>query len=1315
MFTITTLPTSLSFDGTLTFTITPDAAVTGNHEVRWSIIGSGLYASAVDEFLATSGTVSFSDGSSDAQTVTVRLAGRSASYDKSFALSIDTVAPDGTTTSLASAHMVTVTSDNHVPATAISALSSSAQSDQIVLGSSLKPATDVSAGSGDDSYIITRHQFHDVTIDDVLGTNLVKLDLDVFVTGVTQTTSNGNNHATSVALTLATGAVITVKSPAQLSYQLGDGKVLSYSDFYATISASGFSDTQGTLTQAYDVGRAPVIEASSVATGTGFTITGLSETATEGSDYTITLTPDSALSSDMTIRWDVVGTGRLPTNPSDFSSLTGTVSFASGALAAQSITLPILDDSNYEYDKSFYLSLTKVLSDGTEESLVSHYLVTLQSEDSGSLASVTLEASTQDDVLTTGSSYDYAGDMSGGRGNDIFIINRHQLADIAIQDTLGENIVKFDKGVFITAVEQQAITGAGNSSLTTSVTLTLGTGAKVVVKWPVAMSFQLGDNASTSYTDFYATITAGGFESGTSGALNTAVFVSYGLAITTSGALRFDENTTFTGNVTTLYQAMANDENVRFALKAGGDAALFSIDATTGKVTFNDTTTLDHETKTSYAFTIVATTGAETIEQSVTVSVVDLNDESPVILSPSLGAPLLDNTEVSTSTAVYIATGSYDVTPIVWSLKDNDAGLFTIDSNGAVTFKQATTPDHESGKTSYSFTVVATSGDVSSEQAVTIAVTDVNDNAPVITSSATADLAEVPFGNSISHTSAIYTAQGTYDASPIVWSLKSGNQDDAGLFSINSSTGAVTFSQSTAVDYEGDKTSYKFTIVATTGALSSEQEVTISVTNINDVAPVITSPDMAPALIDGVEVAATKLVYWARGTYDLTPIRWSLKANNNDDADSFTINASGGGVRFADATTPDSDTKDSYSFTVIATSGEHVVEKEVTIAVQSVGISLSSRSETLAEGNDVGVIDLSDITLTDNSFSLSVDDARFEIVSGKLRTVATADFDHETDGDSITVTITASKQGKSDTTATFTLTVTDVNDEAPTITSAHSASTPLVENNATVIGTEIYRATAIADVASDAIAWSFKPNNNDDASLFSIDATSGVVTIASVFTPDYETKDSYEFTVLATVGNETSEQKVTVGVTNITDEPPVITSSATSSISLVENTLYEGLKLETDSNGLPVLKDGFTVYEATGTSEIGIITWALKADNNDDASLFNIDAASGVVTLRSDITPDHETQASYGFTLVARAGSYTSEQAVTITVTDLNEVAPEITSDASGEIAENTTFTTTTAIYTATGTYDATPIVWSLKEITMMMLACLTLTAHQGL
>ena len=198
-----------------------------------------------------------------------------------------------------------------------------------------------------------------------------------------------------------------------------------------------------------------------------------------------------------------------------------------------------------------------------------------------------------------------------------------------------------------------------------------------------------------------------------------------------------------------------------------------------------------------------------------------------IITSDATGTALPENTAVATSTAVYTAAGASDAGAIVWSLKTGaDAGLFNINSStGAVTFINATTPDHED-KSSYSFTIVATVGTGATaetdELLVTIDVTDLNDTSPVFTSATTATLVE---GTAFSTTTAVYTATGTPDVAgdTIVWSLSGG---DAGLFNINSSTGAITFRNATTIDYESGQASYRFNVTATVGTGNTAQTAT---------------------------------------------------------------------------------------------------------------------------------------------------------------------------------------------------------------------------------------------------------------------------------------------------------------------------------------------------------------------------------------------------------------------------------------------------------------------------------------------------------
>ena len=118
-----------------------------------------------------------------------------------------------------------------------------------------------------------------------------------------------------------------------------------------------------------------------------------------------------------------------------------------------------------------------------------------------------------------------------------------------------------------------------------------------------------------------------------------------------------------------------------------------------------------------------------------------MNDVPPTISSGATGTARDENTEIATTTAVYTAAGTFDVTPITWSLTGTNSGLFNISNTagatyGQVTFKAAHTPDYETID-SYSFNVVATSGSLSATQAVTIAVNDLTESGPEFTSSET--------------------------------------------------------------------------------------------------------------------------------------------------------------------------------------------------------------------------------------------------------------------------------------------------------------------------------------------------------------------------------------------------------------------------------------------------------------------------------------------------------------------------------------------------------------------------------------------------
>ncbi|MDC6171481.1 cadherin repeat domain-containing protein, partial [Paucibacter sp. XJ19-41] len=83
-----------------------------------------------------------------------------------------------------------------------------------------------------------------------------------------------------------------------------------------------------------------------------------------------------------------------------------------------------------------------------------------------------------------------------------------------------------------------------------------------------------------------------------------------------------------------------------YSLKAAGDHAAFSINASTGAVSL--TGNPDYETKSSYSFTVVATDAAgNASEQAVTLAINDLVDET---------APSVASIAISGATGVLNST-----------------------------------------------------------------------------------------------------------------------------------------------------------------------------------------------------------------------------------------------------------------------------------------------------------------------------------------------------------------------------------------------------------------------------------------------------------------------------------------------------------------------------------------------------------------------------------------------------------------------------------------------------------------------------------
>ena len=209
--------------------------------------------------------------------------------------------------------------------------------------------------------------------------------------------------------------------------------------------------------------------------------------------------------------------------------------------------------------------------------------------------------------------------------------------------------------------------------------------------------------------------------------------------------------------------------------------------------------------------------------------------------------------------------------------------------------------------------------------------------------------------------------------------------------------------------------------------------------------------------------------------------------------------------------------------------------------------------------------------------------------------------------------------------STYAITISGGDTTAPVFTSATSASV----NENVVAGTVVY--TAAATDAS-ALTYSLKPGVGDAAS-FAINATSGAVSISAI--PNFETKASYTFTVVATdAQGNLSERIVGLNVSNVNE--------AATAISLSANTIAENTVIGT---GVKIGDLSITDPDASGSNNVLTLEGA-------DAASFQI---RGTELFFVGTSPNFEGKPSYAVTVKSTDGSLTYSQGFTVNVSDVAE------------------------------------------------------------
>ncbi|MEP4831711.1 MAG: Calx-beta domain-containing protein [Cyclobacteriaceae bacterium] len=217
-----------------------------------------------------------------------------------------------------------------------------------------------------------------------------------------------------------------------------------------------------------------------------------------------------------------------------------------------------------------------------------------------------------------------------------------------------------------------------------------------------------------------------------------------------------------------------------------------------------------------------------------------------------------------------------DLTPgsVSWSITfGNTDAIFDInDTNNQLFVADNSNLDRDkTGGDSYTLTLTVSDGvNTSESEDISITVTDINDNDPVIT-------ADQVF--TVSDDAPLNAAVGTVlvtdaDENPVFgdFLITSGNAD--GVFTINGSTGVITVADNETLDFESTA-SYTLTITVSDGAnTSANGTVTINVTDTNDApeALIITDAEDEDEDTENVDILESATVQTVVATFETTDI-----------------------------------------------------------------------------------------------------------------------------------------------------------------------------------------------------------------------------------------------------------------------------------------------------------------------------------------------------------------------------------------------------------------------------------------------------------
>lgn len=403
-------------------------------------------------------------------------------------------------------------------------------------------------------------------------------------------------------------------------------------------------------------------------------------------------------------------------------------------------------------------------------------------------------------------------------------------------------------------------------------------------------------------------------------------------------------------NAVSVLNITATDEDpatlLTYSLLQSEDADFFTLDTANGALAFkaspNFENPMDANLDNIYNLSISVTDGSLSDHLTLGVKVINVN-EAPVITSSGGGTYALINVSENTLPVVNIkATDTDSDTILTYRIKPiGDYSQFSINSaTGELSLKVP--PNYENPGDAdqdnlYEIVIQVSDGVLSDTQLIRVSISDQNDG-PLITSNGGGSCASLQIAENLTYLG-MQTSTDEDQTDSLSYSIVGGA--DINKFIVNSTTGSLSFLTSPDYEAPGDDNTdntYEVVIQVSDGILVDVQTLSVTVTNANDLSPIIDTYNGDEVVF--IELDENNLTAASIHATDADGTEPTYQLKLTADSPRFTVNAQTGDLRFIKAPDyefpHDSDMNNLYIVTVQATDGMQFDSQQFVITINDV-------------------------------------------------------------------------------------------------------------------------------------------------------------------------------------------------------------------------------------------------------------------------------------------------------------------------------------------------------------------------------------------